>query len=60
MPNTTLAAENTKKILIVEDEGDMCLLLNIILSGKDMELDHVKNLSSAQEYLEKEKPAIVC
>jgi two-component system OmpR family response regulator len=59
MPNTTLAAENTKKILIVEDEGDMCLLLNIILSGKDMELDHVKNLSSAQEYLEKEKPAIV-
>src|SRR5215212_3509986 len=48
-----------KKILIVEDEGDMCLLLNILLNGKDMELDHVKTLSAAEEYLAREQPSVV-
>jgi two-component system, OmpR family, response regulator len=48
-----------KKILIVEDEADMCLLLNIILSGKEIELDHVKNLSAAESYLLSDKPAVV-
>lgn len=49
----------TKKVLIVEDEGDMCLLLNILLTGKDMELDHVKNLSAAEQYLQKEQPSVI-
>lgn len=57
MPNTTLT--KAKKVLIIEDEGDMCLLLNILLNGKEMELDHVKNLSSAADYLEKEQPSVV-
>jgi DNA-binding response OmpR family regulator len=48
-----------KKILIVEDEADMCLLLNILLSGKDIQLDHVKSLSSANSYLATERPAII-
>ena len=48
-----------KKVLIIEDEGDMCLLLNIMLNGKEMDLDHVKTLSSAEEYLQKESPAVV-
>jgi two-component system, OmpR family, response regulator len=48
-----------KKILIVEDEADMCLLLNIILTGKEIELDHVKNLSAAESYLLSDKPAVV-
>jgi DNA-binding response OmpR family regulator len=37
----------------------MCLLLNILLNGKEMELDHVKNLSGAQEYLAQESPSVV-
>lgn len=49
----------TKKVLIVEDEGDVCLLLNIMLQEKDMELDHVKNLASAMTYFKKEQPAVV-
>ena len=57
MPNTL--ETKTKKVLIVEDEGDMCLLLNILLNGKDMELDHVKNLTAAEEYLEKEQPTVI-
>lgn len=51
--------EKTKKVLIIEDEGDMCLLLNIMLTSKDMELDHVKSLASAEEYLQKEQPPVV-
>jgi DNA-binding response OmpR family regulator len=59
MPNSALQNNNLKKVLIVEDEGDMCLLLNILLTGKDMELDHVKNLSAAEEYLQKEQPSVI-
>jgi two-component system, OmpR family, response regulator len=58
MTNTALPAK-PRKILIVEDEGEMCLLLNILLDAKEMELDHVKFLSNAVEYLQKEKPAVV-
>ncbi len=57
MPNTTVP--KAKKVLIIEDEGDMCLLLNILLNGKEMELDHVQNLSDAADYLEKEQPSVV-
>jgi DNA-binding response OmpR family regulator len=59
MPNTNVKNRSVKKVLIVEDEGDMCLLLNILLTGKEMELDHVKNLSAAQEYLQNEQPSVV-
>jgi two-component system, OmpR family, response regulator len=48
-----------KKILIVEDEADMCLLLNILLAGKDIKLDHVKTLTSAASYLKSDDPSIV-
>jgi len=58
MTKTTLPTK-TKKILIVEDEGEMCLLLNILLDAKEMELDHVKYLSNAKEYLEKEHPSVI-
>jgi two-component system OmpR family response regulator len=51
--------DSNRKVLIVEDEGDMCLLLNIMLSGKDMELEHVKTLAAAEEFLQSETPALV-
>jgi DNA-binding NtrC family response regulator len=59
MSQTTVQKTNVKKILIVDDEGDMCLILNIMLTGKDMELDHVKSLAAAKEYLGAEKPSVV-
>ncbi len=49
----------TKKALVVEDNSDMCLLLDIMLNGKEVELDHVKNLTAAEEYLQKENPAVI-
>jgi DNA-binding response OmpR family regulator len=54
-----LPGTKTKKVLIVEDEGDMCLLLNIILNDTDLELDHVQSLLAADEYLQKELPSVI-
>ena len=59
MEQPTLESTKTKKVLIIEDEGDMCLLLNILLNGKEMELEHVKDLKGAQAYLEQTQPAVV-
>jgi len=60
MPHTAaLPTEKVKKVLVIEDEGEMGLLLNIFLDDKDMELDYVKDLLSAGAYLEEKEPAVV-
>src|SRR5712671_7520632 len=48
-----------KKILIVEDDGEIALVLGMVLNGKKFELDYVNNLLSADEYLLQQKPAII-
>lgn len=58
MKESTLE-ETKSKVLIIEDEGDMCLLLNILLDGKELDLDHVKSLSAAEEYLQQAQPRVV-
>jgi two-component system OmpR family response regulator len=47
------------KILVVEDEGDMSLLLELLLDSSKMVVDHVHNLCDARDFLEKEQPALV-
>lgn len=59
MSKTTLQSKEQKKIFIVEDEGDMCLLLNIMLQEKEIKLEHAKTLAAAQEYLKTELPSII-
>ena len=59
MTQAKLQTEKTRKILIVEDEGDMCLLLNIMLTGEKTDLEHVKSLSAAREYLKNKQPSII-
>jgi two-component system OmpR family response regulator len=59
MAKTNLQNKKLSKVLIIEDEGDMCLLLNILLNGEDMELDHVQTILAAEEYLKNEEPAVV-
>jgi len=56
---TTLKRNETKKILVVEDQGEMGLVLDMILSEKKFQLDYVSNLLSADEYLEKQQPSVV-
>ncbi len=48
-----------KKVLIIEDEGDMCLLMNIMLNEKGIRLDHVKSLAAAKTFLQEETPELV-
>lgn len=48
-----------KKILIIEDEVDMCLLLNLLLNQNEIVVDHVKTLTGAKKFLETEKPSLI-
>jgi DNA-binding response OmpR family regulator len=59
MSKAIVETRTSQKILIIEDEGEMCLVLNILLSDEDIELDHVKNLSDAEQYLSTEQPALI-
>ena len=57
MPTTS--KQNQHKILVIEDEGEMCLLLSLILEDQGLVVDHVKTLSAAKQFLEKEVPALI-
>jgi len=60
MSNTTkLKRKVEKKILVVEDEGQMGLVLDMILKEKKFQLDYVNNLLSADEYLQKQEPSAI-
>lgn len=60
MPITTMTkTRQAKKMLVVEDQGETCLLLDLILSDRKFEMDYVNNLLDADEYLSKNKPSII-
>ena len=59
MSKTAVKTRTSQKILIIEDEGEMCLVLNILLSDEDIELEHVKNILAAEEYLAEELPSLI-
>lgn len=48
-----------KKMLVVEDQGEMCLILDMILSERKFKPDYVNNLLDADEYIQKNKPSVV-
>lgn len=50
---------DNRNVLIIEDEGEMCLLLNLLLGDQDLAVDHVKTLAEADAYLEKRLPALI-
>ena len=57
--NSVTKSKLSKKVLIVEDEGEVGLLLDLILSERKFEMDFVNNLLSADEYLQQNKPSVV-
>lgn len=60
MSNTAkLKRKVEKKVLVVEDEGQMGLVLDMILKEKKVQLDYVNNLLSADEYLQKQEPSAI-
>ena len=48
-----------RHILIVEDEGDMCLLLEIALRSESLKISHAKNLAEARQFMEEDQPDLV-
>ena len=60
MRNMTMSKkEKAKKMLVVEDQGEMCLILDLILSERKFKPDYVSNLLDADEYLQKNKPSLI-
>jgi two-component system, OmpR family, response regulator len=59
MTNTATDTTTGQKLLIIEDEGEMCLLINLLLDGKGMEIEHVQTITDAVEYFQQHAPAIV-
>ena len=55
MPTDT----KTFKILIIEDEGDICFLLSTILRQEQLEIDTVQTLAQATIFLKEETPDLV-
>lgn len=51
--------KETKKILVVDDEGQMGLVLDMILDESKFQLDYVNSLVTADEYLKKQQPSLV-
>jgi two-component system, OmpR family, response regulator len=49
----------TKKILVVDDEGQMGLVLDMILNESEFQMDYVNSLLSADEYLKQQEPSLV-
>ncbi len=50
---------NSNKILVVDDDGQMGLVLDMVMHESRFELDYVKDLLSADEYLKNEEPVAV-
>lgn len=60
MPNTTtMKPKLAKKVLVVEDDGEIGLVLDLVLTERKFELDYVNNLLSADEYLQRNKPSLI-
>ena len=60
MSNTTKPKPKlAKKVLVVDDEGQMGLVLDMVLNEKKIQLDYVSNLLSAEEYLQKQEPSAI-
>jgi DNA-binding response OmpR family regulator len=47
------------KVLIIDDETDICYLLSTLLKQRNLEPGYVNTLSDAQKALEKETPGII-
>src|SRR5579863_10024164 len=53
------AKKDVTHILVVEDEGDICLLLELLLAGRNKVIDHVHTLTDAKDFIEREQPTLV-
>lgn len=57
--NSADTSTANRNVLLIEDEGEICLLLNIILNQANLDVEHVKTLAAADAYLERKLPALI-
>ena len=48
-----------KKILILEDDGDICFLLNVILKDDNVDIEQVNTIAQANVFLKEETPDVL-
>jgi two-component system OmpR family response regulator len=53
------AKKEVIRILVIEDEGDICLLLELLLTGRNTVIDHVHTLMDAKDFIQREQPTLV-
>ena len=58
MDNKTFDSKKMN-ILIIEDEGDISLILNLMLKKEDIEIEHVTTLAKAATFLKEQSTDIV-
>ena len=58
-PKQKQKPKQKEKILVVDDDGSMGLVLDMILQDSRFELDYVNSLLLADEYLKKQQPLAV-
>ncbi|MDB5201934.1 MAG: response regulator [Ferruginibacter sp.] len=51
--------QNPLKILIIDDEGDTCFLLQSLLKEEPFEIEHVNTLGQADIFLKEETPSLI-
>lgn len=47
------------RVLIIEDEGDICYLLETVLKNRNLEIEHVNTIAQAEIFLKEDKPDLV-
>ena len=57
--NNAVLVKATCKILIIDDEGDVCYLLSKLLKQREFSLEQVNTLAQAQIILKEETPNII-
>jgi DNA-binding response OmpR family regulator len=57
--NAATNLRRRKHILLIEDEGEMCFLLNLILENNDFSVMHVKSLADANSFLRENQTDLI-
>ena len=56
---TSVKKKAANKILVVEDDGEMRLVVDMILHRADFDVEYVTTLLAADEYLQANKPSVI-
>ena len=59
MTNNKTTDSKNLNILIIEDEGDISLILNLMLKKEAIDIEHVTTLAKAKIHLQEQNPDIV-